>query len=233
MSSLASSWNKVSDIFDTGGQTKKIDARAADNILMVWPAILKLVNEHFTSKINLKALDFGCGTGAFCQKLNDLGFSVTGTDIAEEMIKRARKNTDKNINYFVGDSSILGKLSPFALISSIMVFQFIKSIKQTFDDIDQSLKKGGMLVFVSFNPDWVKECLKMKFRFGDGFIDFNGVKIPIYIRSAKGYDRLMRKYKYKKVLEAYPSFTREFLDEYPGKYPVNVPKFLILGYAKN
>lgn len=232
MSNLASNWNKVSDTFDTGGITKKIDARAADNILLAWPVMLNLIDKYFGNKTNLRDLDFGCGTGAFCQKLYDLGFAVTGTDIAEEMIKRARKNTNKTINYLEGDSRVLKKLPQFDLITSIMVLQFIQPISQTLVDIDRALKQGGLLVFASFNPDWVKECLKIKFRFGDGFIDFNSVKIPIYIRTAKEYDRLMRKYKYKKVLEAYPSFTDEFLNKYPGKYPTNVSKFMILGYAK-
>ena len=232
MNNFASSWNKVSGIFDTGGQKKKIDTRAADNMLLAWPVLLDLISRHFGNKENLKALDFGCGTGAFCQKLYDLKFSVTGTDIAREMIERARKNTDKTINYFVGDSQILKKLPQFDLIASIMVLQFIQSISQALVDIDQALKPGGLLVFASFNPEWVGECLKRKFRFGDGYIDFNGVKIPIYIRTVKEYNQLMSQYKYKKILESYPPFTAEFLSKYPGKYPVNVSKFMILGYAK-
>ena len=38
------------------------------------------------------ALDIGCGTGAYCYVLNDIGLSVVGTDIADGMIKQAKKN---------------------------------------------------------------------------------------------------------------------------------------------
>jgi ubiquinone/menaquinone biosynthesis C-methylase UbiE len=38
-----------------------------------------------------KSLDFGCGTGRSTRFLRELGFEVTGVDIAEDMIRRARQ----------------------------------------------------------------------------------------------------------------------------------------------
>jgi SAM-dependent methyltransferase len=38
-----------------------------------------------------KALDFGCGTGRSTRFLRQLGFEVTGVDIAEDMIRKARE----------------------------------------------------------------------------------------------------------------------------------------------
>ncbi len=38
-----------------------------------------------------KALDFGCGTGRSTRFLRQLGFEVTGIDIAENMIRKARE----------------------------------------------------------------------------------------------------------------------------------------------
>lgn len=49
------------------------------------PAILR---EHVRG---YKSLDFGCGTGRSTRFLRQLGFEVTGVDIAEDMIRKARE----------------------------------------------------------------------------------------------------------------------------------------------
>ena len=49
------------------------------------PAIL---GEHVRGR---KSLDFGCGTGTSTRFLRQLGFEVTGVDIAEDMIRKARE----------------------------------------------------------------------------------------------------------------------------------------------
>ena len=49
------------------------------------PAIL---DEHVRGR---KSLDFGCGTGRSTRFLRQLGFEVTGVDIAEDMIRKARE----------------------------------------------------------------------------------------------------------------------------------------------
>jgi ubiquinone/menaquinone biosynthesis C-methylase UbiE len=49
------------------------------------PAILA---EHVRGR---KSLDFGCGTGRSTRFLRALGFEVTGVDIAEDMIRKARQ----------------------------------------------------------------------------------------------------------------------------------------------
>jgi SAM-dependent methyltransferase len=49
------------------------------------PAIL---GEHVRGR---KSLDFGCGTGRSTRFLRQLGFEVTGVDIAESMIRKARE----------------------------------------------------------------------------------------------------------------------------------------------
>ena len=49
------------------------------------PAIL---GEHVRGR---KSLDFGCGTGRSTRFLRQRGFEVTGVDIAEDMIRKARE----------------------------------------------------------------------------------------------------------------------------------------------
>lgn len=49
-------------------------------------------------------LDVGCGTGALCSVLEDLGLEVTGVDAAERMVAEAKKrNPEGNIRFEIGD----------------------------------------------------------------------------------------------------------------------------------
>lgn len=47
-----------------------------------------IIFEHVKGR---KAIDFGCGTGRSTRFLYKLGFDVIGVDIAENMIKKARR----------------------------------------------------------------------------------------------------------------------------------------------
>lgn len=48
----------------------------------------RILQQHVTGR---RALDFGCGTGRSTRLLRELGFTVTGVDIASSMIERARQ----------------------------------------------------------------------------------------------------------------------------------------------
>jgi ubiquinone/menaquinone biosynthesis C-methylase UbiE len=63
-----------------------------------------------SNQVNLgnckNVLDIGCGTGALCSVMADLGYIVTGVDSAANMLKVAKKKTKKQqINYFLGNAS--------------------------------------------------------------------------------------------------------------------------------
>lgn len=54
--------------------------------------ILEKTKSHTDLSKYKTALDIGCGTGAYCYVLNDIGLNVVGVDTADGMIKQARKN---------------------------------------------------------------------------------------------------------------------------------------------
>ena len=56
-------------------------------------------------------LDVGCGTGALCSVLNDMGLKVTGIDPAEKMLNIARKKPENKTVQFI-NANVLEKL-PF------------------------------------------------------------------------------------------------------------------------
>ena len=79
-----------------------------------------LIRKHATGT---RALDFGCGTGRSSRFLKGLGFQVTGVDIAEGMVRRARER-DPGGDYRVipvGDLASL-EMERFDLILSAFTF---------------------------------------------------------------------------------------------------------------
>ena len=219
----------------------KIDPRAADNILIAWPPILKLINQYYPNPNGIKVMDFGCGNSGFCQKLYSLGFEVTGLDSSAEMIKGARDNSSHNINYIIGNQRDLPAFGKYDIITSIMTFPFIDEIQITLKLISDVLNKNGLLIFADFNNICVKECLQNRTTFSDfdsitipssGMKLFGDIKIPVFIRESKNYDLMTKKLKLLKIFEDRPPFTKEFIEKYPDIRPKKVSEYLILGYKK-
>lgn len=78
-----------------------------------------------------RALDFGCGTGRSTRFLRDLGFEVTGVDIAGSMLARAREKDPDGDYRLVPDGELPG-LDPasFHLILSAFTFDNIPDFEQ-------------------------------------------------------------------------------------------------------
>ena len=101
------------------------------------------------------ALDFGCGTGRSSRFLRRLGFDVTGIDISEDMLRKAREMDPG------GDYRLVahGDLSPLATSYDLVLSAF------TFDNIPAEnkpsllqqlagrLKPEGVLVNIVSSPE--------------------------------------------------------------------------------
>ena len=227
--------------FNTHVKEDEIDPRAADNILIAWPPILKLIQSQFPPSKKTIILDYGCGTGGFCNKIHNLRYKVTGVDLSEEMIYTAKHNTSTEISYNIGNDTIVSSLGKFQIITSIMTLQFIENLTSVFQTLSNSLLPGGLLIIVDFNKEWVKECLKIPISFADfdsdenpknGWKTFGEIRTPVYIRELKDYEQLAKENNLKKILEVKPPFTNEFNEKYPDKRPKNISEYLILGYKK-
>lgn len=68
--------------------------------------------ENMGSKLDLTtfktALDVGCGTGALCSVLNEIGLEVTGVDPAEKMLNIARSKPENKTIRFIEANAIEG-----------------------------------------------------------------------------------------------------------------------------
>lgn len=63
-------------------------------------------SHHIELTPQSKILDVGCGTGALCATLSEIGCDVTGIDASVKMIDVAKKKTKKhNIAYHIADAT--------------------------------------------------------------------------------------------------------------------------------
>ena len=114
----------------------------------------KIIGEHVEGT---RALDFGCGTGRSTRFLRDLGFDVTGVDIALEMINQARERDPYGDYHLVAD----GDLSKFTagaydLISCLFTFDNIPTMEKKvalFQSLKQLIKDDGCILCLVSSPE--------------------------------------------------------------------------------
>jgi ubiquinone/menaquinone biosynthesis C-methylase UbiE len=114
----------------------------------------EIIFEHVKGR---KAIDFGCGTGRSTRFLQKLGFNTIGVDIAEDMIKKARKIDPKGDYRLIED----GDLSRFEdnvydLVLSVFTFDNIPTMEKkvkNLREIGRSLKSEGRIVNLVSSPE--------------------------------------------------------------------------------
>lgn len=108
-----------------------------------------------------KALDFGCGTGRSTRFLRQLGFDVTGVDIAEDMICKARE-LDPSGDYRLvpgdeaGDDLSALPRGGYDLVLSAFTFDNIPGSDnkiRIFRSLRELLRKGGKIVHIVSTPE--------------------------------------------------------------------------------
>src|SRR3989344_9577684 len=219
-------WDNLSGKFDT--YRPKAFVGAIDNMLAVWPEILKFVKKRFKNPKGLRALEYGCGVGMFCGELKKSGFDIIGVDISPKMINTAKRHLGKKILFLVGDGKTVletaKKQGQFSLISAIMVFQFIKDIKACLTQLKNSLKKGGYIIFAVHNPKFLA-IRKITNRLN---LVRTKIFVPIHPKNVKDYDKIFTALGFKKILEKHLYPSKSFRKIYPPK----TPKYLLLAYKK-
>ncbi|KAJ51917.1 ubiquinone/menaquinone biosynthesis C-methylase UbiE [Clostridium tetanomorphum] len=92
------------------------------------------------------ALDIGCGTGEFTQKLSKRVDSVLGIDISPIMVEEAKKrHTSNNIQYIVKDFDELNENTKYDCIVSVATFHHL-DIETALPKINRILNKNGILI---------------------------------------------------------------------------------------
>jgi SAM-dependent methyltransferase len=130
-----------------------------------WPTLRALLPELH----GVRVLDLGCGFGWFSRFARSAGAaSVTGLDVSERMLARARTETaDDAIGYVRADLEQL-TLAPaaFDLAYSSLALHYIANLGRLLAQVHAALVPGGQFIFsvehpiytAPRNPGWVSDA---------------------------------------------------------------------------
>lgn len=108
---------------------------------------------------SIKILDVGCGTGRHSIELAKRGYTVTGIDLSDDQLNRARekaKQENVDITFLKRDARDFKFENEFDLIIMICegAFSLMETDEMNFQilvNISNSLKPGGKLIFTCLN----------------------------------------------------------------------------------
>jgi SAM-dependent methyltransferase len=114
----------------------------------------KIILSHVSGK---KAIDFGCGTGRSTRFLKKLGFDVTGIDISQDMLSKARQ-LDESGDYQIVSNGQYSHLvvNKYDLVQSIFTFDNIpgwKNRANILSGLRDLLKRSGKIICLDSTPE--------------------------------------------------------------------------------
>ena len=140
------SWGKVADwyhdLLEDGKSTYQKD----------------VILPNLTRAMNLKkgdeVLDVACGTGYFAKEFAKSGANISACDISPELIKIAKENSPKEIDFFVSPADKIEKMANKSVdkISIILAIQNIENLARVMGECGRILKPNGKLFVVMNHP---------------------------------------------------------------------------------
>lgn len=158
-----------------------------------------------------RMLDVACGRGRHSTQLASKGFDVTGIDLAEDSIRKAKAFETNHLEFFMHDMRLPFWINyfdyAFNFFTSFGYFRTRREHDNSIRTISQSLKPGGLLVLDYLNVHYAEDHLIHKSE-----LELAGVNYYI----TKWFDE---DYFYKKIV-----IEDDVLDE-PLQYTEKVNKF--------
>ena len=100
-----------------------------------------------------KLLDLGCGTGAYAAALAELGWTVTGVDVSDDMLRRAR---EREVSVVRSDATGLPfEDASFDAAVSIFTHSDFDDFPAAVCEVARVLKDGAPFVYVGVHPCFV------------------------------------------------------------------------------
>ena len=99
-------------------------------------------------------IDIGCGEGRFCRLLSQLGATVTGVDLTDPFIERARALASEGETYLIGDAENLHGIADdsFDLAVSYIVLVDLLNYRRSISEAYRALRPGGRFVVCNIHP---------------------------------------------------------------------------------
>jgi ubiquinone/menaquinone biosynthesis C-methylase UbiE len=117
------------------------------------------IEQEINHDKTLSILDLGCGTGRHSIELAKRGYTVTGLDLSESQLERARekaKNQEIEVKFIQGDARNLSFHNQFDLVIMLCegAFPLMETDEMNFmilKNAYRSLRKPGKLIFTTLN----------------------------------------------------------------------------------
>lgn len=144
-SAINTGWGEVADEYEAGF-TK---AEGSYHATVILPNLLRIVDP----KKDLRVLEVGCGDGYFADAFAKAGVQVVGSDIAKEMIDRA-KEKNPGIRWYAAPADKLefAKDASFDAVVIVLAIQNIENLAGAITEANRVLVPGGSLVMVLNHP---------------------------------------------------------------------------------
>ena len=147
---------KRKSLFTTGDAVARYTGRISDSEL--FPQERKAITRYFTDT-DASVLDVGCGVGRISHLLHERGYDVTGVDVSEPMVEKAR-SLFPEITFRVEDirgTSFDSKSFDYIVFSYYGLDYVLPKAERVkaLREIYRLLKPAGILVFSSHNSWYV------------------------------------------------------------------------------
>ncbi|HEY3550746.1 MAG TPA: class I SAM-dependent methyltransferase [Gaiellaceae bacterium] len=134
-------YDGVADWYDTEFQPAPLESET-------WEMLLRLLGESTGSLI-----DVGCGTGPYAAGLAELGWDVTGVDVSEDMLRRARERGVRTVH--ADAASLPFEDASFDAAISIFTNTDFDDLPAAVREIARVLRPGAPLVHLAVHPCFV------------------------------------------------------------------------------
>jgi SAM-dependent methyltransferase len=126
----------------------------ANTYYLAYRDLPEIIRQHVSGT---RAIDFGCGTGRSTQFVRQLGFDVTGADIAPEMIAKARElDPGGNYQLIKDDDLSCFSAATYDLVLSVFTFDNIPGLEakvRLFHYLGTLLNASGKMISVVSSPE--------------------------------------------------------------------------------
>lgn len=117
-----------------------------------------------TLKLNAKILDVGCGNGVISRHLGRYGFNVTGIDVSEKAIEKAKAlNTCSNVKFEIKSAEqLIAEGKKYDAIICSEVLEHLTNPDALVEVLNKSLAENGKLIITVPNGNGPRESLVTK-----------------------------------------------------------------------
>ena len=138
---VSARYDGLADWYDEEFQPEPLKGEA-------WQAVRPLIGESAGT-----LLDLGCGTGAYGGALGELGWDVTGVDVSEDMLRRAR---EKGVRAIRADATELPfDDASFDAAVSIFTHSDFDDFPGALSEVARVLKPEAPFVYIGVHPCFV------------------------------------------------------------------------------